>query len=116
MAAASVVSLKRLLVTVSLVIYESKNKALNCFYCHKEGHFKRDCPERKNKPKDANNINGNVVVASEESDEGYDSAGVLVASNIQTEGKWVLDSGCTYHMCPHKHLFSSYQSWMVVKS
>ncbi|KAH9754238.1 hypothetical protein KPL71_015385 [Citrus sinensis] len=50
-----------------------------------EGHFKRDCPERKIKPKDANNRNGNAVVASEDSDERYDSAGVLVASNMQTE-------------------------------
>ncbi|KAH9779743.1 hypothetical protein KPL71_007826 [Citrus sinensis] len=53
-----------------------------------EGHLKRDCPERRNKPKDTNNRNGNATVASEESDEGYDSAGVLVASNIQIEGYW----------------------------
>ncbi|KAH9704893.1 Integrase catalytic domain-containing protein [Citrus sinensis] len=78
-------------------------------YEHFEGHFKRDCPERKNKPKENNNRNGNAVVASKESDKEYDSAGVLVALNMQNEGKWVLDSGYTYHMCPHKHLFSSYQ-------
>ncbi|KAH9682243.1 hypothetical protein KPL71_027274 [Citrus sinensis] len=51
-----------------------------------EGHFKRDFPERKIKHKDANNRNGNAVIASEDSDEGYDYVGVLVASNMQTEG------------------------------
>ena len=81
------------------------------FQRHKEGHFKRDCLEINNKPKDAKNINGNVVVASEESDKGYDSASVLVASCIQTEGKWVLDFGCIYYMFPHRHLFISYQPY-----
>ncbi|KAK9179751.1 hypothetical protein WN943_028956 [Citrus x changshan-huyou] len=55
-----------------------------------EGHFKRDFPERKIKHKDANNRNGNAVIASEDSDEGYDYVGVLVASNMQTEGGKVL--------------------------
>ena len=43
-------------------------------------------------------------------DDGYDSTSVLLATGTQTNGKWVLDSGCTYHMCPDKNLvfFSIY--------
>ena len=90
---------------------KSKNKNLKYFQCHKEGHFKRDCPERKNKEKDGPMKNEDAVVASEEKDyEGYDSVGVLLVTGTQTNGKCVLDSGCTYHMCPDKILFfSSYR-------
>lgn len=39
-------------------------------------------------------------------EEGYDLVRVIVASCSQTDNKWVLDSGCTYHICTNKHLFS----------
>ena len=70
----------------------------------------KDYPERKNKDRDGPKKNGDAAVASDEKDdEGYDSAGVLLVTGTQTNGKWVLDSGCTYHMCPDKNLFSSYR-------
>ena len=34
-----------------------------------------------------------------------------MASFNQTEGKWFLDSSCTYHMCPNKKLFFTYQPY-----
>lgn len=43
-------------------------------------------------------------------DEGYESAGVLIASDVNQKCKWVLDSGCSFHMCPFKSHFSEYQA------
>ena len=56
---------------------KSKNRDLKCFQCHKECHFKRDCPEKKNKPKDLRNYSGDAVLVEE---EGSESAGVCVAT------------------------------------
>ena len=78
-----------------------------CFYCKKEGHFKDECYALKNKLNRENNNNktkdkGEASVAS----DGYDSADVLVVSDVDSGLEWILDSGCSFHMCPNKNLFS----------
>lgn len=62
------------------------------FQCHKEGHFKRDCLKKKSKNKEGSGKYRDAAIASDKEDEGYDTAGVLLASGNQTNGKWVLDS------------------------
>ncbi|KAH9800568.1 hypothetical protein KPL71_000711 [Citrus sinensis] len=79
-----------------------------CFYCKKQGHYIRDCAEKRRDVKER--TCDATVVSNDSSDDGYHSADLLVASNNNIKGQWVLDSGCSFHLCPDKSLFHTYKS------
>lgn len=49
--------------------------------------------------------NSDAVVVEE---KGYESTDVLIASEVNERGKWVLDYGCSFHMCPFINHFTKY--------
>ena len=53
--------------------------------------------------------NGKAAIASE--DEGMsDDADVLIAAEKQSSGEWILDSGCSFHMCHNKNFFKTFDN------
>ncbi|GKB28169.1 retrovirus-related pol polyprotein from transposon TNT 1-94 [Tanacetum coccineum] len=76
----------------------SFNKAtIECYNCHKLGHFSYECPSWKN---DAN------YAEIDEKEE------VLLMAHIELQGTrrgdvWLVDSGCSNHMCGQRNMFSS---------
>ena len=62
--------------------------------CGKEGHFKRDCPERKEQKSSSA---ANIV-------EENEFPMILNASMQDTQEEWVLDSGCTFHITPNREV------------
>ena len=74
---------------------KSKGKR-NCWHCHKEGHLRRNCPERK-KSQDSFFNNDSVNIS-----DGYESVEVLTVCTAESSSAWIVDSGCTFHMTPRK--------------
>lgn len=75
---------------------------VTCWFCKKEGHVKKDCYARKKKLEN----------------EGQAEAGVITEKLVFSEAlsmydqgakeKWVIDSGCTYHMTSRMDWFSEF--------
>ena len=94
---------------------KSRSKAgnLKCFFCKKEGHIKRNCPEklRKQREEDRSKEAANVAISDGEYDTGEalvisdNSHEVLAVADNRLESEWILDSGCSFHMTPNRAWF-----------
>ena len=43
-------------------------------------------------------------------DDSSDDALVVIAGCAETNDEWVLDTACTFHMCPHRDWFNTFDS------
>ena len=92
---------------------KSKSKHANkkCNYCKKKGHIKADCFKLKNKEKNNNSQNNNTAEASVAADESDGTVFIASANVVRSSDEWILDSGCSYHICPNRDCFSTYESY-----
>ncbi|KAM2623430.1 hypothetical protein TB2_027936 [Malus domestica] len=76
-----------------------------CAFCRQKGHWKKDCPKLKNKEKEKAGSEANIAKS------GDDDFEFALASSYADghSNEWILDSGCTYHMCPIREWFSNFE-------
>ncbi|KAJ4721544.1 Retrovirus-related Pol polyprotein from transposon TNT 1-94 [Melia azedarach] len=74
-----------------------------CNYCKEKGHWKSDCPKKK---RQQDKPTGTAAVA----DTNYEEDIALVADeHTDHNDVWILDSGASYHICPRREWFTTYE-------
>ncbi len=91
---------------------------LTCHYCNKKGHIQPDCRKKKkdeaDKKKDDGNAdsgkkaaNAHVLIPNTASIEEVNDE-LNVALYAAASVRWMMDSGATHHMSPHRSDFADY--------
>ena len=75
----------------------------------KDGHDISVCFKLQNKEKRKGNKQGDNS-ANVARDDSSDDALVVIAGCAETNDEWVLDTACTFHMCPHGDWFNTFDS------
>jgi hypothetical protein len=97
-------------------IYKSKGRSKSprkylrkCWKCSKAGHYKKDCKSKKvDKPKGSDNTSSTEAKTSTE-ERGY--VYLAYTSTHENCGVWLIDSGVSYHMTPHREWFCEYEKY-----
>jgi hypothetical protein len=89
---------------------KSPGKSLRkCWKCGKTGHYKKDCKSKKvEKPKGSDSTS--FTEAKTSTKEGGDV--YLASTSTHAEHDvWLIESGASYHMTPHREWFSEYEKY-----
>ncbi|PKI52522.1 hypothetical protein CRG98_027094 [Punica granatum] len=98
-----------------------------CWNCKEQGHLKKNCSKMNGKGKsigpsataeavERDSDEGELVLEAIEVTQAHeDVSGDMLATILDSsETSWILNSGCSYYMCPNRELFTTYEGGPTV--
>uniref|UniRef100_A0A3Q7H8M3 CCHC-type domain-containing protein n=1 Tax=Solanum lycopersicum TaxID=4081 RepID=A0A3Q7H8M3_SOLLC len=83
-----------------------------CAFCREKGHWKKDCPKLNSKDKPNN---GKAVMDSDVADCDDSDYSLIITDPSKSSDVWLMDSACSYHMCPNRDWFIDLQEGEWIK-
>jgi hypothetical protein len=80
-----------------------------CWRCGKEGHFKKQC-----RSKSIEKVKGSEGAPSTEENTSKEEGGDVYLASSSTHADheaWLVDSGASFHMTPHREWFCEYERY-----
>ena len=90
-----------------------RRKQFKCYNCGKKWHFKKDCLNKKSieKVPEGSSSQGCITSTSDDGEILYDEAIIGSKDSKQLTDVWIVDSGATWHMTPHRDWFCTYEPY-----
>ena len=83
---------------------EGGKETRSCHYCKKPGHLKKACFAWKRKQEQEKSSDAETADVTQE----VENPEALNVQGVNTiEESWIMDSGCTFHICSHKSWFQN---------
>ncbi|KAL5757330.1 hypothetical protein ACOSP7_019941 [Xanthoceras sorbifolium] len=89
---------------------KSRHRNLTCNYCKKKGHTKSECFKLKNKQQNKDQKRDEPAEASIVQNQEQCDLLLVCADEAKARNEWILDTACSFHMCPNRDYFSTYKS------
>ena len=80
---------------------------MECYYCHKKGHVRRNSEELRKHLEAMRNQESKDALDSTNVDEDFESEYDLLFVIANDFSSWILDFGCLFHVCPYKKYFDT---------